>query len=496
MLNSATRSKVDRLWDSFWSGGISNPLIVIEQISYLLFIKRLDDRERLREKVANRTGQKYESIFPEEDYRWSNFKHLEAQQMFDLMLNKVFPFIKTLGNGDSVYTQYMKDAVFMIQKPSLLHEAVQTIEGIKMDDQDTKGDLYEYLLEKLQISGVNGQFRTPRHIIKMMVEILDPRIEDRICDPACGTAGFLVAAGEYILKKYTSSQTVFEDEDGKHDKIGDQLNQEQWAYYKKGMFSGRDFDTSMLRISAMNLMLHGIEEPDISYADSLSSEYGEAGKYTIVLANPPFKGNIDEKNIHSKLKSVVDTKKTELLFIALFLRILDLGGRCACIVPDGVLFGSSNAHKKIRQALIEENQLEGIISMPSGIFKPYAGVSTGILIFTKGGRTNHVWFYDMQADGFSLDDKRDPTPDKDDIPDILKRWRERDETKDTDRTDKAFLVPKQEIVENGYDLSINRYKQVVHEEVEYEPPKVILKRLKELEAEIVKELDELEKMMG
>jgi type I restriction enzyme M protein len=494
MLNSVTRSKVDRLWDSFWSGGISNPLTVIEQISYLLFIKRLDDREKLREKMAGRTGQTYETIFPEENYRWSNFKQIEAQQMFELVLHKVFPFIKTLGNGDSVYTQYMKDAVFLIQKPSLLHEAVQTIDGIKMDDQDTKGDLYEYLLDKLQISGVNGQFRTPRHIIQMMVAILDPKIEDRICDPACGTAGFLVAAGEYILRKYTSPERVFEDEDGKHNRIGDQLTRAQWDWYTKGMFSGHDFDTSMLRISAMNMMLHGIEEPDISHADTLSSAYEEVGKYTIVLANPPFKGNIDEKNIHSKLKSVVDTKKTELLFIALFLRILDLGGRCACIVPDGVLFGSSNAHKKIRQALIEENQLEGIISMPSGVFKPYAGVSTGILIFTKGGRTDNVWFYDMQADGFSLDDKRDKIAEND-IPDIIERWKERDVTKNTDRTGKAFFVPKSEIVENGYDLSINRYKQVVHEEVEYETPKVILEKLESLEKEILADILKLKDMI-
>lgn len=494
MLNSATRNKIDRLWDSFWSGGISNPLTVVEQISYLLFIKRLDDREVLKERIANRTGENYQSIFPEEDYSWRRFKNLDPQTMYNLMLGKIFPFIKNLTNGDSAFTQSMKDAVFLIQKPSLLYEAVQLIDGFNMDDQDTKGDLYEYLLSKLQISGVNGQFRTPRHIIQMMVELLDPSIEDRICDPACGTAGFLVAASEYILKKYTSPEAVFTDEDGiVHDKIGDKLP--DWNYFRKEMFFGFDFDSSMLRISAMNMMLHGIDEPNIRYADSLSSGYEEENKYTIVLANPPFKGNIDEKDINSKLKSVVNTKKTELLFLALFLRILDLGGRCACIVPDGVLFGSSKAHKEIRRLLVEENQLEGIISMPSGVFKPYAGVSTGILIFTKGGRTDQVWFYDMEADGFSLDDKRDPI-EANDIPDILKRWKEKDPAKDTDRTGKAFFVPKQEIVENGYDLSINRYKQVVHEEVEYDPPKVILARLKELEKEIQQDLDELEKMVG
>jgi type I restriction enzyme M protein len=494
ILNSATRSKIDRLWDSFWSGGISNPLTVVEQISYLLFIRRLGDREDLKEKMANRTGQKFVSTFPDDNYRWKNFKNIEAQTMYDLMLQKIFPFIKTLSNGDSAFTQSMKDAVFLIQKPSLLFEAVQLIDGIDMDDQDTKGDLYEYLLSKLQISGVNGQFRTPRHIIKMMVELLDPSIEDKICDPACGTAGFLVAATEHILQKYTSPEAVFTDDEGNvHNKIGDKLP--NWDYFKKEMFSGFDFDSSMLRISAMNMMLHGVEAPNIFYADCLSSGYDENRKYTMVLANPPFKGNLDEKDIHPKLKSVVSTKKTELLFLALFLRILDLGGRCACIVPDGVLFGSSNAHKELRRLLVEENQLEAMISMPAGVFKPYAGVSTGILIFTKGGRTDHVWLYDMQADGLSLDDKRDPI-EANDIPDILKRWKERDPKKDTDRTEKAFFVPKVEIVENGYDLSLNRYKQVVHEEVEYEAPKVILAKLKELEAEIVKELDELEKMVG
>ena len=495
MLDSTTKNKIDGLWDSFWAGGISNPLTVIEQISYLLFIRRLDDREILRELQANRSGQPFKSIFPKNEYRWRELKHLNAEDLFKTVFEGVFPFIKTLGNGDSVFTQTMKDAVFLIQKPSLLYEAVQTINQINMDDQDTKGDLYEHLLGKLQISGVNGQFRTPRHIIKMMVELLDPSVEDRICDPACGTAGFLVASAEHVLRKYTTEPIV--DQDGTvHDKIGDMLSKDQWEFFKSEMFQGFDFDSSMLRISAMNMMLHGIDEPKIHYADSLSTAYEETDKYSVVLANPPFKGNIDEKNINSKLKTVVNTKKTELLFLALFLRILDLGGRCACIVPDGVLFGSSKAHKEIRRVLVEENQLEGMISMPSGVFKPYAGVSTGILLFTKGGRTDNVWFYDMTADGYSLDDKRDPTPDKDDIPDIIQRWKERDPNQDTDRTRKAFFVPKQEIVDNGYDLSINRYKQVVHEEVEYDPPKVILVRLRELENEIQQELDELEKMVG
>lgn len=495
MLNSELRGKVDRLWDNFWSGGISNPLTVIEQISYLLFIKRLDDREALEERKSNQLGRSHQSIFPSEDCRWSVFRQYDSQTMLNIMLEKVFPFIKTYGSEDSTaFHEYMKDAVFMIQKPSLLYEAVQLIDGMNMDDQDTKGDLYEYLLSKLSTAGVNGQFRTPRHIIKMMVELLDPGIDDVICDPACGTAGFLVTAAEHILRKYTSPEMVFTDEDDNvHDKIGDRLTAEQREHYYQHMFHGTDFDTSMLRISSMNLMLHGFDNPNILYADALSSRYEEKDRYTMILANPPFKGSLDEGDINASLRKVVKTKKTELLFLALMLRMLDLGGRCAVIVPDGVLFGSSTAHRSIRKVLIEENQLEAIISMPSGVFKPYAGVSTAVVIFTKGGRTDNVWFYDMLSDGYSLDDKRNPV-EENDIPDVVSRFKDLPGEAARKRTEKSFFVPKDEIVGNEYDLSINKYKEVVHEEVEYEKPGVLIEKIMDLEENIINSLHELQEL--
>ena len=496
MLNTELRSKVDRLWDNFWSGGISNPLTVVEQISYLLFIKRLDDRENLEIRKANQLGRPHQSIFPSEECRWFIFRQYDSQKMLDIMLAKVFPFIKTYGQAENTaFHEYMKDAVFMIQKPSLLFEAVQLIDGMNMDDQDTKGDLYEYLLSKLSTAGVNGQFRTPRHIIKMMVELLDPGIDDVICDPACGTAGFLVTAAEHILRKYTSPAMVFTDEDGNvHDKIGDQLTNAQREHYDNHMFHGTDFDTSMLRISSMNLMLHGFDKPNISYADALSSHYEIKDRYTMILANPPFKGSLDEGDINASLRKVVKTKKTELLFLALMLRTLDLGGRCAVIVPDGVLFGSSTAHKSIRKALIEENQLEAIISMPSGVFKPYAGVSTAVMIFTKGGRTDNVWFYDMQSDGYSLDDKRNVIEDND-IADIIGRFKNLKDEATRQRTDKSFFVRKEELVGNEYDLSINKYKEIEHEEVEYSHPMDILSNIEILESQIQLGLKELSDMV-
>jgi type I restriction enzyme M protein len=497
LITGELKNKIDRLWDSFWSGGISNPLTVIEQITYLLFIRRLDDAEKLEEKKAARTGRKHESIFTEETLRWSVFKNFGAQQMFDNMVEKVFPFIKRMGEENDTFTKYMKDAVFMIQKPSLLAEAVALIDGINMDDADTKGDLYEYLLSKLATAGVNGQFRTPRHIIKMMVELIDPRIDDIICDPACGTAGFLVCSAEHVLRRNTRPESVFTDDNGNvHDAIGDLLNPRQWEHFRTGLLHGRDFDTSMLRISLMNLMFHGIESPDIAYADSLSSGYEEKDKYTVVLANPPFTGSIDEGDISPSLLKTARTKKTELLFLALIERILQLGGRCAVIVPDGVLFGSSKAHKQIRRMIVEENQLEAVISMPSGVFKPYAGVSTAVLVWTKGGRTDKVWFYDMQADGFSLDDKRNPV-EQNDIPDVIGKWRKVKEnpTLKPEKGEKWFWVDKERIVENGYDLSINKYKEIEYEEVQYEHPKVILQRLAALELEILKDIEELDGMV-
>lgn len=512
MLSSDLRSKIDTLWDNFWSGGISNPLTVIEQISYLLFIKRLDENDAVAEKRAARIGKTHKSIFENDQLeadnkkelpridktkcKWSLFKHFNSQEMHENILTNVFPFIKELGAGTS-FGSFMKDAIYLIQKPSLLYEAVQLIDGINMDDSDTKGDLYEYMLNKISTAGMNGQFRTPRHIIKMIVELMDPSIEDIICDPACGTAGFLMASAEYVLKKYTSPESIFTDENGVlHDKMADKLDADGWGKFKKDLLHGRDFDSSMLRISAMNLILHGVDEPDIQYADSLSSNFEEKNKYTVVLANPPFKGSIDAGDINPSLKKVVETKKTELLFLALIERILDMGGRAAVIVPDGVLFGSSNAHKKVRRMIVDENQLEAVISMPSGVFKPYAGVSTAILFFTKGGKTDKVWFYDMHGDGLSLDDKRNPGA-PNDIPDILESWKKSwgNVELEPEKDDKWFWVEKEKIVDEEYDLSINKYKEIVHEEVEYEKPEVIMDRIVRLESEILQEINELKEMM-
>mgnify|MGYP002793323721 CR=1 FL=1 len=516
MLNAEIKSKIDKLWNGFWSGGISNPLTVIEQISYLLFIKRLDDIDNANEKRANRIGRPHSSTFKELNHKlneknndensnfnwellkWSNFKHLEVEKMFEVVSQKVFPAIKLMGGEKSSFTAEMKDAVFMIPKSSLLQESVRIIDGINMDDADTKGDLYEYLLSKLATSGVNGQFRTPRHIIRMMVELMDPTSEDKICDPACGTAGFLINSLEYILEKYTRPESIFKDEEGiLHNRIGDMMSNEEWEHFRNDMFYAFDFDPSMVRIASMNLMLHSIDNPNVRQMDAMSKRYEEENKYTLVLANPPFKGSIDENDINPTLAKGAKTTKTELLFMKLINRILDLGGRCAVIVPDGVLFGSTKAHKDIRKNLVEENALEGVISMPSGVFKPYAGVSTAILIFTKGGETNKVWFYDMQSDGFSLDDKRNKLDDDGDIPDIIKKWKaiKVDKTIEPTKEDKWFWVDKDKIASNGYDLSINKYKEVEYEEVAYDAPSIILERIESLEEEITQGLKKLKVML-
>ena len=515
MLSAEIKSKIDRLWNNFWSGGISNPLTVIEQISYLLFIKRLDDIDNAKVKRANRMEVPYTSLFKDlndkliadnkstydfnyELLKWSEFQHLDVNEMFDVVSQKVFPAIKMLGGAESSFTAEMKDAVFMIPKPSLLQESVRLIEGINMDDADTKGDLYEYLLSKLATSGVNGQFRTPRHIIRMMVELMDPTSEDKICDPACGTAGFLINSLEYILEKYTRPESVFTDEEGNlHNRIGDMMSNEEWDHFRKDMFYGFDFDPSMVRIASMNLMLHSIDNPNIRQIDAMSKAYDEENKYTLVLANPPFKGSIDANDINPTLTKGAKTTKTELLFMKLINRILDLGGRCAVIVPDGVLFGSSKAHKDIRKALVEENALEGVISMPSGVFKPYAGVSTAILIFTKAGETDKVWFYDMQSDGFSLDDKRNKLDNDGDIPDIIEKWKAIKENNNLEpaKEDKWFWVGKEEILGNDYDLSINKYKEIEYEEVVYEKPAVILSKLEELENSILQDVESLKGMV-
>jgi len=488
MITGELKAKIDKIWDTMWSGGISNPLTVIEQLTYLLFIKRLDELHTLKESKAAVTGNRIESpIFTseQEHLRWSRFKETAPETMFATVRDEVFPFIKNLGNGQgSTYSHHMRDALFLMPTARVLANVVDQLDGIDMTDRDTKGDLYEYMLGKIATAGQNGQFRTPRHIIKMMVEMTSPTPKDVICDPACGTAGFLIAASEHLVDHY--SHEIYRDDAARR-----RFNEET--------FHGYDFDSTMLRIGSMNMLLHGVENPDIRYRDSLAqADDDEAEQYSLILANPPFAGSLDYESTAKDLQQIVKTKKTELLFLALFLRLLQSGARAAIIVPDGVLFGSSNAHKSLRRILVEDQKLDGIVSMPSGVFKPYAGVSTAVLLFTKtnSGGTDHVWFYDMHSDGFSLDDKRTPIADTSDIPDILKRWQNRDTETDRKRTDRSFLVPKAEIVENEYDLSINRYKEVEYEEVEYDPPKLILERLAKLEEEIAQGRRELEKMLG
>jgi len=492
MITGELKSKIDRIWDTMWSGGISNPLSVIEQLTYLLFIKRLDELHTLRERKAERTGKAIEEpIFaPDQDHlRWSRFKETAPDQMFETVREEVFPYIKGLGSngdgeGDSTYSHHMKDALFMIPTPRVLASVVDQLDSIDMTDTDTKGDLYEYMLGKIATAGQNGQFRTPRHIIKLMVDMVAPTPKDVICDPACGTAGFLVAASEYLVEHH--SDAIYKDAASRR-------------RFNEATFHGYDFDSTMLRIGSMNMLLHGVENPDIRYKDSLAqSDEDDAEKFSLVLANPPFAGSLDYESTAKDLLQIVKTKKTELLFLALFLRLLQIGGRAAVIVPDGVLFGSSKAHRKLRKILVEEQKLDAVISMPSGVFKPYAGVSTAILLFTKtnSGGTGDVWFYDMQSDGYSLDDKRTPQPDESDLPDIMARWHDRVGEKDRARTERSFLVPKAEIVENDYDLSINRYKEVVYEAAEYESPQAILERLRELGTEIEAGLRRLDGMLG
>ena len=494
MVTGELKSRVDRIWDTMWSGGISNPLSVIEQLTYLLFIKRLDELHTLAERKAARTGKTIDKpVFKadQDHLRWSRFKETAAEQMFVTVKDEVFPFIKNLGNNgedgdpeDSTYTHHMKDAIFMMPSPRLLASVVDQLDEIDMADADTKGDLYEYMLGKIATAGQNGQFRTPRHIIKLMVDMTAPTPKDMICDPACGTAGFLIAASEYLIAHH--SDEIYQSEEARR-------------RFNDHTFHGYDFDSTMLRIGSMNMLLHGVENPDIRYRDSLSENAdGDDEKYSLILANPPFAGSLDYEATSKDLQRIVKTKKTELLFLALFLRLLSIGGRAAVIVPDGVLFGSSTAHKALRKTLVDDQKLDAIVSMPSGVFKPYAGVSTAILFFTKtnSGGTDSVWFYDMQSDGFSLDDKRTPQPDKSDLPDILERWKNSAAEADRNRTDKSFFVPRDEIAGNDYDLSINRYKEVEYEAVEYDPPKVILERLAKLEEEIAEGRKALEALLN
>jgi type I restriction enzyme M protein len=493
MITGELKAQVDKIWDSFWSGGVSNPLTVIEQMTYLIFLRRLDETQQLEEKKANIAGIPMKKVWyapDEQRFRWSNFKNKDPQTMFDLFTRPqtdaknltVFEHMKQIGSTAGVFGEYMKGATFMIPTPRLLDQVVQMIDQIQMEDRDTKGDLYEYLLSKIATAGTNGQFRTPRHIIRMMVEMMQPGKEERICDPAAGTAGFLVACGEYFHDHH---------QDWFHDRAFRQ-------HFDSDMFTGIEFDATMLRIGAMNLQLHGIENPNLFGRDSLSeANAGIRSEYTLVLANPPFKGSLDYESVESSLLQVCKTRKTELLFLALMLRMLKIGGRAAVIVPDGVLFGSSGAHKSIRKEIIENHRLNAIISMPSGVFKPYAGVSTAVIIFTKtgSGGTDQVWFYDMAADGFSLDDKRSVISDND-IPDILNRWQNLKAEKKQKRTEKSFFVPVQEIRENDWDLSINRYKQIEYDEIEYDSPLKLIQDIRSIDNERREILTQLENLLS
>lgn len=485
MITGELKTKVDGIWDIFWSNGVSNPLTVIEQLTYLMFIKILDDNETRREKNAELLGESVANpIFDDEhqNCRWHIFRNYEPDAMYENMVQNVFPFIKDeLGSSkDTAFAKYMKDAILVVSNARTLTRIVDKLEEIDLSNKDIMGDVYEYLLSKLATSGQNGQFRTPRHIIKMMVDLMQPTPEDTICDPAMGSAGFICMAAQYIKDHYKTEL----------------MRADVQQRFQTTMFTGHDTDSTMMRIGAMNMMLHGVEAPNISQLDSLSEDNEERDAYTLIMANPPFKGSLDKETIAKDLRNTVSTTKTELLFLALFLKSLKIGGRCASIVPDGVLFGSQKAHKAIRKELIENNRLVAVISMPSGVFKPYAGVSTAILIFTRtdNGGTDNVWFYDMQADGFSLDDKREPIKDND-IPDIIKRFHNLDAEKNRARTEKSFMVPMQEIVDNDYDLSINKYKEIVYEKVEYPPTSELIAEIKDLNEQIAKGIAELEAML-
>ncbi len=485
MITGELKNKIDGIWDIFWSSGMTNPLTVIEQITYLMFIKILDDNEMRKESNAAAFDMPVlDPVFDEahQNCRWHNFRHYEADAMFNNMTDCVFPFIKNeLHAGkDTAFAKYMKDAIFIVPTARVLVKVVDALDDLDLNNKDIMGDVYEYLLSQIAQSGTNGQFRTPRHIIKMMVELMQPRMDDTICDPAMGSAGFICAAAQYVSEHCTTE--LMKAENKKH--------------YTNDMFTGFDTDQTMLRIGAMNMMLHGVEAPNIRWMDSLSEDNTHRGEYSLIMANPPFTGSLDKETISKDLLALCSTKKTELLFMALFLKALKTGGRCASIVPDGVLFGSSKAHKAIRTELVENNRLEAVISMPSGVFKPYAGVSTAILIFTKTGHggTDKVWFYDMKADGFSLDDKRSEIADND-IPDIIARFHNLAGEESRERTEQSFFVPKQEIADNGYDLSINKYKKTEYVAVEYPPTSEIMAELRRLEKEVGTALNELEEML-
>ena len=506
MITGTLKRDIDALWTEFWQGGIANPLTVVEQITFLMFARLLDINETRDESRMRRTQREFKRRFNEDEQklRWSQFRHLGAEEMLPLVRDEVFRHFQKSSASGSTFAEFMKDTQLMIQKPNLLVKAVNMIDKLPLTEGDTKGDLYEYLLSKLSTAGINGQFRTPRHIIRLMIELLAPQPDEIVGDPSAGTGGFLVETMQYLLKEHTSEEGVDEVTDaetGAIEKIysGDLLEDHR-DHIRTKMFHGFDFDASMLRIAAMNLMLHNVDDPEIHYQDTLSTgfsdKYPQAASegFDVILANPPFKGSLDFEDVDPGLLRKVKTKKTELLFLVLILQMLKTGGRSATIVPDGVLFGSSTAHIALRRQLLDENQLEAVISLPSGVFKPYAGVSTGILVFTKGGRTDDVFFYDVEDDGLSLDDKREPI-EANDLPGCLEAWKKRDVQKDTDRKKKAFFVPAEEIRQSNYDLSLSRYKEQVYKEQAYDPPAEILSQMKSLNNDIACNLNELEEML-
>jgi len=518
--NPILKSLIDKLWNNFWSGGISNPLTAIEQITYLIFMKRLDDLEAKRERDAEFTGEEYTPRFKgkfkvpgstesinKEKLRWSQFKRMPAEEMLMHVQTKVFPFLKELNGNLSPFTKSMDNAVFIIPKPSLLVEAINIIEQIFAEIekdasegghafQDIQGDVYEMLLSEIASAGKNGQFRTPRHIIKLMAELVAPQLGQRVADPACGTGGFLLGAYQYMLTdlvRKKNPKKLIKDEDGFERGTMSAVLTEKVKKILEDSFYGFDIDTTMVRLGLMNLMMHGIDNPHIDYKDTLSKSFNEDSQYDVIMANPPFTGNIDKGDINENLK--LPTTKTELLFTERIFTMLKMGGTAAVIVPQGVLFGSGKAFVEARRKLVEEAELKAVITLPSGVFKPYAGVSTSILIFTKGGETKDTWFYDLQSDGYSLDDKRNKLEGYGDLQDVVERFRKRDVKKDKDRTQKYFFVPKQELVDNEYDLSVSKYKDEVYEEVSYEKPKVILQKLDEVEAAIQAGLNEIRELV-
>lgn len=498
MITGQIKNQIDKIWNVFWeSAGITNPMTVLEQMTYLFFIKMLDDAQIQRESLDNQLDIAHDQNdtfaygswhnpetgedVPVMNLRWHIFKQYEPEKMYRTIQRDVFPYIKTLNRGeDSAYSRFMGNAIFLIASPRALAKIVDGIDTLEMNDRDTMGDVYEYILGKMAASGKNGQFRTPRHIIRMMVELMRPTLNDTICDPAMGSAGFIVEAAKYVKTHYRNE--LMQPHNDRH--------------FRHTMLHGFDTDQTMLRIGAMNLMLHDINNPDVAYRDSLSSDNTDTDRYTLILANPPFSGTLDNEAVAKSLLATANTKKTELLFLSLFLRSLAVGGRCASIVPDGVLTGSTKAHKAIRKAIVDGNRLEAIISMPSGVFQPYAGVSTAIIIFTKtgAGGTDKVWFYDMKADGFSLDQKRNPIDDND-IPDIITRFHALDAEADRARTVQSFLVPVDEIRTHDYDLAFNTYKETIREVVEYEAPEVLLERAATLAARISDGIADLKKLL-